>query len=236
MKKNCAYLEVSANSKMRNFIHNLDKNNFFYNSITTLAYAQFGVLELISRGFMIKALKAHPDPVDFQKYIESCKFNSDIQKEICKTITLTPLIFVPGFSTKDKKRTYEFSPNQSSIEFLNDTNGITQTNIELTHMTILTSWEKIIHFNLSGPVFEFFRHIRNASAHDGKFNFYKKVLSPNGELLKIAKWRDFEIKSSYKNMNLLIKTKDDNDGFFDQGDVVEFLLDFEKHYPEIKKN
>jgi len=221
---------------MRNFIHNLDKNNFFYNSITTLAYAQFGVDELISRGFIIRALKTYPNPVDFNRYVESCEFNSDIKAEIYKTKTFTPLIFVPGFSTKDKERTYEFSPNQSSIEFINDTNGITPTNIELTHMTILTAWEKIAHFNLSGPVFEFFRHIRNASAHNGKFNFYKKVLNSNGELLKIAKWKDFEIKSSFGDMNLIVKTKEGNEGFFDQGDLVEFLLDFERHYPEIKKN
>ena len=221
---------------MRNFIHNLNKGNFFYSSITTLAYAQFGVNELISRGFMIKALSNFPDRDDFNKYIKSCEFKPDIEAEIHKTKTFTPLIFVSGFSTKDKQRTYEFSPNQSSIEFLNDTGGISSTNIKLTHMTILTAWEKISSYDLSGPIYEFFRHIRNASAHNGKFYFHKKVLNQKGDLIKIAKWKDFEIKGCINGMNLLPKTKDDQNAFFDQGDLIEFLLDFENHYPQIKKN
>lgn len=229
-------MAVRANSKMRNFIHNLNKDNFFYSSITTLAYAQFGVNELTSRGFIIKALKSFPNINDFNAYIESFDFNDDIKAEIYNGKTFTPLIFVPGFSTKDKKRTYEMSPNQSSIEFLNDTGGISNTNIELTQMMILTAWEKILSFDLTGPVYEFFRHVRNASAHNGKFYFHKKVLDSKGELIKEARWRDFEVKGNMNNMNLIVKNKEDQDAFLDQGDLVEFLLDFENHYPEIKKN
>ena len=124
---------------MRHFLHQLDKNNFFYNSITTLAYAQFGINELFSRAFFIQASKNYPDRSEFTKYIQSRNFNSDIEKELFRTRTFTPLIFVPGFSMKDQERSYEMIPDQSAVEFLKDTGGITSTNIELTHMTIVTA-------------------------------------------------------------------------------------------------
>jgi hypothetical protein len=60
---------------MRNLIHNLNKDNFFYSKVTTLAYAQFGINELTSRGFIIKALKSYPERNDFNEYIESFDFN-----------------------------------------------------------------------------------------------------------------------------------------------------------------
>jgi hypothetical protein len=128
------------------------------------------------------------------------------------------------------------SPNQSSIEFLNNTGGISITNIVLPQMTALTAWEKILSFDLSGPVYEFFKHIRNASAHNGKFHFYKTVLDLKGELKKVAKWCDLEIKDHMNDMNPIIKNKKDEEAFLDQGDLVEFLLDFENHYPKIIKN
>lgn len=221
---------------MTNFIHNIAKDNFFYSSVTTLAYAQFGTNEMFSRGFMIMAWKKHNNRTEFQKYIHSFGFNSSINEEIFKAKGFTPLIFVPSFLTKDKKGAYEFDPYQSAVEFVNDTGGMTSINIELTHMTIIIAFEKIAHLNLSGDVFEFFRHLRNASAHNGKFHFHKKVLNSDGELLKIAKWNSFEIKSSINGLNLIMTDKDDTTSFLDQGDLVEFLLDFQNHYPSIKNN
>jgi len=222
---------------MTSFIHKIDKKNFFYSSITTLAYAQFGINEMYSRGFMTKALVNFKNDLGgFQNYIYSFGFNSSINNEIFNAKNFTPLIFVPVFLKKDKTLAFEFDPYQSSIEFVNDTGGITSANIELTHMTIIIAFEKIANLNLSGEVFEFFRHIRNASAHNGKFHFSKKALNKDGELLKLAKWRNFEIKASMGGLNLILENKDDTTSFFDQGDLVEFLLDFENHYPEIKNN
>jgi hypothetical protein len=222
---------------MTNFIHNIDKDNFFYSTITTLVYSQFGINEMFSRGFMTKAWATYKNNFDgFQSYIYSCGFNPSINKEIFKARNFTPLIFVPGFLRKNKTIAYEFNPYQSAVEFVNDTGGRTSANIELTHMTILKAFEKIAGFGLSGEVFEFFRHIRNASAHNGKFHFHKKVLNKENELLKVAKWKTFEIKASMNGLNLIMENKEDNTSFFDQGDLVEFLLDFQNHYPNIIEN
>jgi len=219
---------------MREFIHKLDKKNFFYELVTLLAYTQFGVNELFNRGFIIKAKSKYRIPVDFYDYIDSRGFPNDVIQQIYNYKTFTPLIFVPGFTTKDKQRTYEFNPNQSAIEYLNDTGGISPANWILTYMTIISAFVKIDGLNLSGPTYEFFRHLRNAAAHNGKFKIGEKVINKDGELQKPAKWRNFEIKASYNDMELILKHKEDTEAFFDQGDLVEFLLDFENHYPEIK--
>jgi hypothetical protein len=220
------------------FIHKLDKNNFFYNSIVTLAYTQFGINELFSRGFFILKMKEFPDRNNFINHINEFDFPSDVKDQIFRTRTFTPQIFVPAFQTKDKGRGYRMDTNTSAVQFVQDTGGITDKNIELTHMTIIVAWEKILSYNLANtPVLQFFRHIRNAAAHNGKFHFTKKVLdNQTGELLKEAKWGNFEIKASLQDLPLILKDKNDQDSFWDQGDLVEFLLDFENHYAELKGN
>jgi hypothetical protein len=56
------------------FLHDLDKQNFFYKAITTLAFAQFGANELFSRGFIIYHRRKMPNDNDFTEYIESPHF------------------------------------------------------------------------------------------------------------------------------------------------------------------
>ncbi|WPV02106.1 hypothetical protein SNE26_09995 [Mucilaginibacter sp. cycad4] len=219
-----------------NYIHNLDKNIFFYDSIVTLAYTQFGINELFSRGFFILKMKEYPDRSEFVNHINEFDFPAEVKDQIFRTRTFTPQIFVPGFRTKDTARDYRMDTNTSAVQFVIDTAGITDKNIELTHLTIIVAWEKILSFNLADtPVWQFFRHIRNAAAHNGKFHFTNKVLdSQTGELLKEAKWGNFEIKASFHDLPLILKNKNDTNSFWDQGDLVEFLLDFENHYPELK--
>lgn len=222
---------------MNYFIHNLDKNNFFYSNVVTLAYTQFGIDELISRGFFIQKCKEYPNRSSFIQHIKTFNFPKEVENQIFQTRTFTPKIFVPGFTTKDKKTSYQMEPDTSAVQFLNDTQGITNTNIELTYMTILIAWEKALIFNLNNtPVFQFFRHIRNAAAHNGKFHFEKKIIhQQTGELIKKAEWKNFQIISSMQNMPLVACDKNDTTNFWDQGDLVEFLLDFENQYPQLKK-
>lgn len=153
-------------------IHDLDKRNFFYRTITTLAYTLFGVNELYSRGFITLKLHEFPIRSNFEKEIDRFEFPLTVKDQILRTRTFTPLIFVPGFTTKDKSRTYQMDPNKSAVHFIRDTRGRSQTNLELTYMTIILAWEQIQKFDLHrSPVKEFFRHIRNAAAHNGRFNF-----------------------------------------------------------------
>lgn len=217
-------------------IHKIDKNNFFYENIVTLAYTQFGINELFSRGFFADAVRRYPDYNARAGYFNSLGFPASVVDQLLRTRTFTPKIFIPGFTTKNGSNVFRMDVEASAAHFLHDTKGLTDKNIELTHMTIIVAWEKVLGLELAdGPIFQFFRHIRNAAAHNGKFHFSKQVIDSNGELLKPAMWGNFEIKAAMQGKPLIVRTKKDESGFWDQGDLVEFLLDFETHYPEIKK-
>lgn len=219
-----------------NFLHTLDKKNFFYDNIVTLAYSQFGINELFARGFLSYKLKEFPNWNDFVNDINQYDFPQEVKDQIFKGKTFTPLIFVPGFQTRDETTVYQMEPNYSAVHFIQDTGGRTQKNLELTHMTIISAWEKAMLANLEDtPVLQFFRHIRNAAAHNGKFHFTKTVLdTQTGELKSEAKWKNFEIKAAFQGLTLITVDKNDKTSFWDQGDLVEFLMDFENTYTQLK--
>lgn len=222
---------------METFIHELDKTNFFYEDITTLAYAQYGFNELFSRGFYRQKRTLYPEWLDFVEEISRFPFPQDVKDEIFNTNSFTPNIFVPGFLTSDGKRIFRMDPTDSADQFLVDTKGLTNANIRLTHLTILSAYEKVMNagVNESTPTLQFFRHIRNASAHNGKFRFDPKAIDKvTGKLKKEAKWNVFIIEPNLQEVRLIYECKDDRKAFWDQGDLVEFLLDFENHHPEIK--
>ena len=202
----------------------------------TLAFAQFGIDEMFARGFVLKHQHALPNSTDYIKYIHSLDFPSEVKQQILNTKTFTPMIFVPGFTTKDKSTVYRMDPNSSALNFVEEQRGLTDKNIELTHMTIISAWEMFIAFKPNdSPVLQFFRHIRNAAAHNGQFHFDKKVINKiTGELKIKAQWENFTITSEVQGVHLIPKEKNDNEAFWDQGDLVNFLLDLENHYPKLK--
>ena len=222
---------------MEFYIHELDNTNFFYSTISTLSFAHFGVDELFARGFYIIHRNQIPNDYDFIKYIKSLGFPDEVVEQIIQTKTFTPSIFIPGFITKDKKTTYRMLPNESAIQFADEERGITGANVEFTHWAIISAWEKILNYKLpDSKILQFFRHIRNAAAHNGKFNFSNQVIeSLTGELKKEAEWNSFVITSSLQGLKLFGDTKTDSKCFWDQGDLVEFLLDFQNHYTILKK-
>ena len=78
------------------FIHDLDKSNYFYENIVTLAYTQFGINELFSRGFFIAAMKLYPNEIDRANYFNTRGFPDEVCDQLHRTRTFTPKIFVPG--------------------------------------------------------------------------------------------------------------------------------------------
>ncbi|CAN0302053.1 unnamed protein product, partial [Ectocarpus fasciculatus] len=159
-----------------------------------------------------------------------------VKSQIINVRTFTPLIFVPGFETKSDGKVYRMDPNYSAAHFVNDTRGRTDVNLRITRMTIISTYEKMVDKIQDWTnIMEFFRHIRNAAAHNGKFHFNSKVLDKKtGELKRNAKWDKFEITAQLQDQPLFTESKKDDRNFWDQGDFVDFLLDFENHHPEIK--
>jgi len=229
-------VNCNSTSMQISFLDELDSSNFFYQNIMTLAYSQFGINELLARGFYNFKKSQFPDETLFIKEIESNNFPLDVEKEILNTETFTPLIYVPGFLTKDRSKSYEIDIDESARKLFFEAEYPFDANSQLTYLTIITAWEKaMVHKLQDKPVLQFFRHIRNAAAHNGRFHFEKNVIDEKSrELKKKAQWNQFEIKSSLQNMKLIPKFKEENEAFWDQGDLVEFLIDFENHYPELK--
>jgi len=128
-------------------------------------------------------------------------------------------------------------PNQSAVEFVEVFRGLSDANIEIARMTIISTYEKAINStNKPSEVLEFFRHIRNAAAHDCHFRFTPKVINnETGELKKKARWKKFEIKANMNGNKFLTSRKDDSKSFWRLGDLVEFLLDFQNYHPEVSK-
>lgn len=70
------------------------------------------------------------------------------------------------------------------------------------------------------PHWLFFRYIRNAAAHGGRFNFTVSI--------KEAQWNDIVIDKSLQDSKLFKTNK--HDGLLNLGDAILFLLDIEKEY------
>jgi hypothetical protein len=65
-------------------IHELDKNNFFYQSIATLSFAQFGINEIFARGFFLTHRAKFPDDSQFIAYIKGLTFPKKCNKRFLK--------------------------------------------------------------------------------------------------------------------------------------------------------
>ncbi len=221
---------------MEILLHTLDKDNFFYDYITTMAYSQFGTDELFARGFTMQLLKQYPDPYERPRALQRYPFPREVQGQIVNVRTFTPMVTVPSFETKSNLKVYRMDPDHSAAHFVADTKGITDVNLRITRMTIISTYEKIIdQIDRGSRVMEFFRHIRNAAAHDGKFHFTSKVVDKfTGELKRKAEWNQFKITAQLQGTPLFTERKNDHSAFWSQGDFVDFLLDFENHHSEIK--
>lgn len=86
------------------------------------------------------------------------------------------------------------------------------------HTLLVGCYEKIKKLKLGDEsrIMEFFRHIRNAAAHDGKFNIRHDSLN------KPASWRNKTISHALHDKELF-------SDFFAIGDSILFLQDVEKH-------
>lgn len=84
-----------------------------------------------------------------------------------------------------------------------------------------TTYESVKHFNDGSEIFEFFRHIRNASSHLNVFQFNQKEPS------KPAKWRGAQIDHHFKGSNNELYNKPCFGYFIGVADLLDLLLDIE---------
>jgi hypothetical protein len=80
---------------------------------------------LLSRGLFRKWHNDYPDRTDFENHVKTYSFPAGVENQIFRTRAFTPKIFVPAFTTRDKRITYQMEPDTSSAHFIYDTQGDT---------------------------------------------------------------------------------------------------------------
>lgn len=109
------------------------------------------------------------------------------------------------------------------VEEISTTGIELQTTVnQLTYIFVAAMWETLkqhAHYDLisTKPDIQFFRHLRNACAHDGKWNFT--------ELKYPAIWRDKELKTEHNDKEVF-------NGVLLHGDILLFFTDIDLKYFE----
>ncbi len=93
---------------------------------------------------------------------------------------------------------------------------------QISGMFVAAMWDTLVsHANYdkisTEPEVQFFRHLRNACGHDGRWNFSK--------LSHVAQWRDKELTEAHAGQVVF-------GGLLTQGDVVVLVTDIDKQYFE----
>jgi hypothetical protein len=90
---------------------------------------------------------------------------------------------------------------------------------------LIVAYEITKQFSDKGPLWEFFRHCRNAAAHNGRFQFAR------GEPRRPAQWGSFNLESSMHGTPLF--GSKGITGLLGPGDPIRLLWDIEQAYPSI---
>lgn len=98
--------------------------------------------------------------------------------------------------------------------------NLRSTFTHLNSVFLISMWSLLIETKTydqisKDPIIQFFRHVRNACAHSGRFNFT--------ELPRPAKWRDKEITLAQRDLELFPR-------FLMDGDVVLLTLEVNQTY------
>ena len=93
-----------------------------------------------------------------------------------------------------------------------------------------TAYESVKQFNDGSAVFEFFRHIRNASSHLNTFQFNLK------EPAHPTKWRGAVIDHQHKGASNLLHNKACFGYFIGVADLLDLLMDIEQKIITQNKN
>ncbi len=217
----------------------IDKSNAFYPLITIFFLSFHGILEFSCRKLIVDLKSYSKSENDFYESIDEIPINLPIhlKEELKKFKAFTPMIFSIEANKKMSADSYYFDLEKSLSQFESIEEVTKNINI-LANILIIASYEVLFEKNpRSNEVLEFFRHVRNAAAHNGKFHFTDKVIDKNkNELKKIAKWNKFEVKLNLQGYKLFNVNKTNNNNFWEYVDLIEFLLDIENHFPELKHN
>ncbi len=217
----------------KNHINHFDRSKPFYPLVIAYIVFLHGVIELSSRGIINKLKKLRKEGKDITKILEETKLKPEILEKI-KTLELTPLVGDLSLRSELQNNNIEVDINDIAEDLLNNCSYLFNSGspFAATYMLLISAYEITNDYRTKNncqndPLWQFFRHCRNASAHNGKF--YLK----NGEPRCTAKWDKFEILKTMDNTRLF-KNNPTDSALLSIGDPIRLLWDIEQTYSDMK--
>lgn len=212
----------------------LDKlsGSVFYPLISNCIASIHGSLDITSRGLINEIQVRNLNRNETEALLSSAKMNEKIKLEFLNNLVKTPLFGQISFTNSINEQKFEVDIEELSKQVFQKKFNPSHHIYQAIKILIITSYEVTKEINDKSPIWEFFRHIRNASAHGGRFNLLFNKYEKKQEPVREAKWRSKEINESLHGTKLLIESPDI--GLLYTGDVILLLLDIEDQYPMIK--
>ncbi|GGF76654.1 hypothetical protein GCM10010912_22210 [Paenibacillus albidus] len=198
------------------------KQSTFYPLIMNYLCSVHGIFELSSR-FLINLFK-DSDKEKIDHMISGLVINDKTKEEFKNNFNLTPLMGnqILTFSGTQPNVVIDIDDLANQVlEYNKD--GFDYLFHGALYFLIINSYALTVDKHYSDdPLWQFYRHVRNAAAHGGKFNFNKN--QPD----KPSEWKNMRLEASL-NKTHLIDTIDQK-GYMKFGDIILLLLDIENKF------
>jgi hypothetical protein len=137
----------------------------------------------------------------------------------------TELVHSHALKCKSKERRVAYDPDVVAMNYVSDFRRMAQALASSACSLLIAAYAVAKPHNDKSPLFEFFRHCRNAGAHGNRFHFLK------GEPVRPAQWREYRILVEMEGKPFI--QLPENRGFLYFGDPVLLLWDVERAFPQI---
>jgi hypothetical protein len=211
-------MEIAENS--------FDRGKIFYPLVMNFIYSMHGFIELASRGLIhsLSNLKGSNSTECIDNLIEQFNFDDNRKNQFNKITVPTPLIGDLEFKKHDN-RSIKIDIDEIAAEIFLKGVYLSDSLINSACILLISAHAKTKGWDdINDPIWNFFYHCRNASAHNNSFKIEKKRFP--------AKWRKLEITIEMNRSNLF---KDKAGvGLLYPGDAITLLWDIEQKYPSMK--
>lgn len=204
-----------------------DENKPFYPLIINYVAQVHGLIDLASRGLLLRLEEIGPKGVEMLLADEGHKeegFNEAV--EAISKGGRTGLVGKQELESKVTGKGIRIKVESLAKEiFIKHEAPLNQFNRMSAGSLLILAHESTRTYQTEDPLWEFLRHCRNAAAHKGYFNFL------HGEPKRPAKWRGLEIVSSMQGKPLF--SEPPVLGFLGNGDMLYLLWDIEQAFSNI---
>jgi hypothetical protein len=200
-----------------------DRSKPFYPFVLNYIISMHGIIELASRGFV--NLLHGKSEYEVHAILSGTKLSVQNKMKFMQNRSTTPLLGDLQLACSFQKDAIKIDVNEIANEVVKEFNYLSPYIIRAGEMLLISAYESTKQFKSNDTIWEFFRHCRNAAAHNGKFKFRKNQPS------NLAEWNNFKITNELEGTYLFYTPN--NNGMLKVGDPLDLLWDIEQKYPKI---